>query len=190
MYIFVPLDMVHQHVEAERLATPINFAEESNKDIETEAVTQLLDTLYAARKPCFLVDALVARYKVSDLTRKLIDKCQLPVFCTPMGKGIVDENELYFHGIYNGQVSDPDVLGFVERDSDLIIELGSILSDSNTGGHSRAISGHKMISISPSEVLVCGKAYMDILMHSGKSATRLCSTISNCISPDQIDHGT
>ena len=179
--------MVHECVDEQRLAMPVSLAETVDEDKEMEAASELLNTLYLAKRPCFLVDALIARYNISVLVRKLVDAFQLPVFCTPMGKGIIDEDKPYFQGVYNGQVSYPDVVEHVERVSDLVVELGPLLSDSNTGGHSRNISQHQMVSIEPNQVSILGKGYTGIVMQSCRLATYASQYVADFISSIKVD---
>src|SRR2546423_6891241 len=67
----------------------------------------------------------------------LVVKLRLPTFVTPMGKSAVDETLPYFSGVYEGESSPPTVKKHLES-SDLIIGIGIIPSDYNTGGFTNA----------------------------------------------------
>lgn len=63
----------------------------------------------------------------------LVNKAGIPVFVTPMGKAVVNEDLPNFVGLYAGDVSGEGIAQAVES-SDLVITIGSIKSDLNTAG--------------------------------------------------------
>ncbi|KAH7053113.1 thiamine diphosphate-binding protein [Macrophomina phaseolina] len=156
VYIFVPMDFVHPLVIPPAPSQPLDVppAAAAAPLIET-----VLSELYSARSPVILVDALVSRHRATREARQLLDKFRFPTFSTPMGKSIANESAPYFHSTYNGKVSFPGVAAFVEDASDLVLDLGPILSDSNTGGHTRTIAAEKLISVHPHELVVRGKSF-------------------------------
>ncbi len=50
----------------------------------------------------------------------------------------------------------------IEQQSDLILDLGPVLSDSNTGGHTRRIAEQNMMAVHPHHVSVGGIIYRNI----------------------------
>lgn len=133
VYISLPTDMVQKKIEGERLKTPIDLSLPPNDpDKEAYVVDVILKYLQAAENPIILVDACAIRHRVLDETHDLIDKLGIPVFVTPMGKGAVNETHPNYGGVYAGDGSQPDVKERVES-SDLILTIGAIKSDFNTG---------------------------------------------------------
>jgi pyruvate decarboxylase len=133
VYITLPTDMVQKKVEGERLTTPIDLSlQKNNPDQEDYIVDVVLRYLYSAKNPIILVDACAIRHKVLDEVHDLIDKTGLPVFVTPMGKSAVNETHANYGGVYAGDGSQLDVKERVEL-SDLILTIGAIKSDFNTG---------------------------------------------------------
>jgi len=136
VYIYVPMDYVHVPVSSKRLQTPVDVSHPIDASAEGEAIERLLKTISNARNPVILVDALAARHGAKQEARLLVDALDFPTFATSMGKSIIDEDHPRFCGIYNGAVSYPGIQKAVEK-SDCIINIGPLLADSNTGGHSR-----------------------------------------------------
>ncbi|CZR68750.1 related to pyruvate decarboxylase [Phialocephala subalpina] len=169
VYIFVPSDFVHVPVSGS-ISPLANLALISDHENETAAIAATISTIYAAKSPVVIVDALVSRHLAIDVTRELVDFLGFPTFSTSMGKSIIDETRPYFHGIYNGQVSVPDVCKVIEQDSDLVIDLGPLLSDSNTGGHTRKIAESKLITVLPNHVSIGNKTYQEVGLASFLSA--------------------
>lgn len=68
VYIQLPTDMVEQPVPARLLETPIDVTSRpSDKEAEDFAVQIILDRLYEAKRPVFLIDGAVQRRHVSDM---------------------------------------------------------------------------------------------------------------------------
>jgi pyruvate decarboxylase len=133
VYITLPTDMVQKKIEGERLKTPIDLSlVENDQDKEDYVVDVVLKYLHAAKNPVILVDACAIRHRVIEEVHALVEKTKLPVFVTPMGKGAIDETCETYGGVYAGDGSQPDVKKRVE-DSDLILTVGAIKSDFNTG---------------------------------------------------------
>jgi pyruvate decarboxylase len=108
------------------LTTPKN-----DPETEAEVTSTILDLLYKAKNPILLTDACSARHGVVDEVHELLGKLQIPGFVTPMGKGVINETDPQYGGVYIGRVSLPEVKKAVEG-SDCILSIGSLLSDFNT----------------------------------------------------------
>ena len=146
------MDFVHQQVPLTLLDARTDLLTRPDAAATESAVEAIITRLQSAKSPVFIVDVLVARFQATSVARQLLDYLKIPTFTTPMGKSIVDESKNYFYGVYNGQVSSPGVAQTIEDESDLVIDLGPSLSDSNTGGHSRRIKEDKYISVAADHV--------------------------------------
>lgn len=178
VYVFVPMDFVNQQVPIDLLDSPIDTSPLSSESSVTSALDAVISILRSAKSPVIIVDALVARFQATHVARQLLDLLILPTFSTPMGKSIADESKPYYYGVYNGQVSLPGVVEQIEAKSDLVLELGPILSDSNTGGHSRNIKTKNQISIAPDHVKVGEEVYEEVYIV--ECAKTLASSFSLC----------
>ncbi|KAI8670780.1 Pyruvate decarboxylase [Fusarium keratoplasticum] len=137
VYIMLPTDMVQEKVEGARLETPIDMAEpENDPESEDFVVEEVLKAMYAATRPVILVDACAIRHRVVEEVHQLIDKLELPVFVTPMGKGAVNEDHPNYGGVFAGEGSHPPRVKQIIEESDLLITVGALKSDFNTAGFS------------------------------------------------------
>lgn len=127
VYIMLPTDMVEAKIEGARLDSPIDIAEPVNdQEKEDYVVGEVVKLLRAAKNPIILVDACAIRHRVVDEVHDLLEKTELPVFVTPMGKGAVNETHPNYGGVYAGVGSmPPDARGVVES-SDLILAVGAL----------------------------------------------------------------
>lgn len=71
VYIQLPTDMVEQPVPARLLDTPIDVTSHaSDKEAEDFATQVVLDRLYEAKRPVFLIDGAVQRRRVRPSDRQ------------------------------------------------------------------------------------------------------------------------
>jgi len=96
------------------------------------ASTRIFDALRTSSKRTVLVDVLATRHGALEFLGPLVDALHCPVYCTPMGKGAIDETHPMYGGIYSGSTSAPGIKEAVES-SDCVLHLGPLLADSNTG---------------------------------------------------------
>jgi pyruvate decarboxylase len=109
VYIFLPLDLSSELVDASLLDTPINTSPDIDMDAQDAAVKAIMEAVQEAKQPSVLVDAWVQRFGAAEEAKKLIKKLNVPFFSANMGKGVVDEDEELFVGVWNGEVSAPGV---------------------------------------------------------------------------------
>lgn len=94
---------------------------------------------------------------------ELIDKTNLPIFVTPMGKGSVDETNPRYGGVYIGALSTPSVKQAVET-ADLVLHIGGHKTDLNTGSFSFAFSAANTVEFHSDRIKVRYASYPEIAM--------------------------
>ncbi|RYN27236.1 Pyruvate decarboxylase [Alternaria tenuissima] len=165
VYIFMPLDLSAEMVDAALLETPINLEPHVDEKTQDEAVKAITDAVTQAKYPTILVDALVQRFNAAQETAQLVRKLNVPFFSATMGKGVVDETEENFVGVWNGEVSSPGVKEAAKQ-ADLVVTLGYIPADTNSAGFSRQLDESSTIHINPHDVIVKGKSYPNTAIKS------------------------
>ncbi|KAF9650215.1 pyruvate decarboxylase [Thelephora ganbajun] len=148
VYITLPTDLVNAVVSATPLQIPLDFTIPEN-DTATEAA--VLDVIVkqvstAQDRVVVIVDGCALRYGVTGEVKDFLRKTKFPVFVAPMGKSAVDESYERFGGVYAGRPSLPAVKQTIEQ-ATLIISIGAICSDINTGGFSHELPKTKLIEL-------------------------------------------
>ncbi|KAJ4308903.1 hypothetical protein N0V94_009168, partial [Neodidymelliopsis sp. IMI 364377] len=161
VYIFLPLDLSAEEVDASLLETPIDIAPHVDGSAQDAAVGAILSALKEAKHPSLLIDALVQRFAAEQEATALVETLAVPVFAANMGKGIIDETSPLYVGVWNGAVGTPGVREAAES-ADLILTLGYLPCDTNSGGFGRKLSEERTIHVNPHEVVVRGKTYSNI----------------------------
>lgn len=140
-------------VPSSPLQKVIDLSVKSDSESLNTAIAATEKALYSAQRPAIFVDCLVQRHNAVEEIKKLVDKLQIPVYTSNMGKGIIDETHPSYVGLYNGVVSHPG-LAEVFSKSDLILLCGSMPTDTNTAGFTRKTPTENTVSVDPTKVTV------------------------------------
>ncbi|GAA6000098.1 alpha-keto acid decarboxylase family protein [Rhodotorula paludigena] len=180
-YLTLPTDFVFLPVSKKRLETPIipesvGFDEKdvlpTGKKVEAEQQKRLqfvvkeISRLWEdAKEPIVLVDACAIRYGVCHLVRDLVHATKVKFYTTPLGRAALDEvQENGYGGVYVGEITDPKVKEVVEK-SDLVMMVGSLKSDFNTGEFSYPFEQEQVIELHSDHTLVQFAHYPDVSFH-------------------------
>ncbi len=166
VYIGFPSDFPSRLVDAARLRTPIIVqAYGTYPQIEHAVAQKVCELLYAAQRPVMLVDTCVSRYNVVDYVLTLLEKTKLVFFQTEMAKGVLSEDHPQYAGLYLG-ANTPPLLKEVIEGSDLVISLGGLKSDWNTGGFSYGIKSENSVEIHSTWAIIKGHEFSGIRLSS------------------------
>lgn len=86
-------------------------------------------------------------------------------FTTPMGKTALPEDHPLYSGCYIGSISFPEVKDHIES-SDLVISIGALQSDFNTGSFSYNIPEERTIELHSDYTKVAFASYPDLTFHT------------------------
>ena len=127
IYIEIPRDMVYTPLPDSVKPTCIED-EPSDPAALEEAVGEVRTMLASARRPAMLVGAEVGRFGLQEHLVRLIQRMNIPVASTLLGKSTIREDHPLYVGVYGGLIGREEVQQFID-DSDCLLILGSILSD-------------------------------------------------------------
>jgi pyruvate decarboxylase len=158
VYIFVPIDIVDLQVPAAALKQPLDLSPPTDAKLLEAATEAVLSAIYESKNPAIFVDCLVDRHNAIGELETLISKLSCPIFATNMGKGIIDETHPNYLGVYNGMVSSLGIAAAIEQ-SDCVLIIGSLASDTNSGGFTRKIQPSNAISLDAFSTTVKGTPF-------------------------------
>ncbi|KAF5623740.1 PDC1-pyruvate isozyme 1 [Fusarium sp. NRRL 25303] len=163
VYIFIPMDVPSISVPLSALDKPLDLEIKNDEEIESKILGMVLNAISRAMNPSILADALTIRHGGRELVRELADLPQFPTFSCPLSKGIINENKPYCMGVYsvNGTVTSLGSMEALET-SDLIINTGTLQTDSNTGGFTRKIPEEKVILLEHDKCVILGEEFANI----------------------------
>lgn len=164
VYLAIPTNIGEFKVPKAALDTPIDF---SFADNEPQAEQEVLDLVYEeikkSKRPIILVDACAKRHGSVEEVLKFVRRTGFPVFTTPMGKSVVDESYERYGGVYVGSLSSPEVKNVVEN-ADLVLSIGALLSDFNTGSFTYQYKTTNIIEFHSSWIQYRRATFQDVRM--------------------------
>ena len=129
VYIELPRDMVSvKVVPVEEKLTPPDV----DKGPFKEALAEAVDLINQARNPVLVAGVELLRYGMQNAFKRLVEKTNLPVTSTLLGKSAFSERDPHYIGLYEGGLSREQVRQYVEG-SDCVILLGVLLTDLDLG---------------------------------------------------------
>lgn len=159
-YIFLPVDMFSRPCKVEQLEKPLKLqlGFDNDQKVVEKVANEIAQAIYNSKNPCILVDMLAERFLTRDQIKKFVEKTGLWAYTTILGKAAVDEDHDQYVGLYNGSGSAKGVAEAVHS-SDLVLNLGIFISDSNTGGFTRQIKDENAVLMHTRYVTVKGNEY-------------------------------
>ncbi|CAF4678428.1 unnamed protein product [Rotaria sp. Silwood1] len=114
------------------------------KETHAAAIEAVINAAKRAQNIVVIVDACAIRHDLMKTVLKFIEHTQLPIYVTPMAKGGIDENHPQFRGVFAGNCSLEQVQKEVYA-ANLVLSIGSMNSDFNTGGFTYRLLPKKTI---------------------------------------------
>ena len=127
IYLEIPRDMVHVPLATSTRSTG-SEDEATDPAALAEAVAEVRTMLESAKRPVILAGAEVGRFGLHDDLATLVERLNVPIASTLLGKSIIREDHPLYVGVYSGLVARDEVKEFVNQ-TDCLVILGSILSD-------------------------------------------------------------
>ncbi|MEM7481762.1 MAG: indolepyruvate/phenylpyruvate decarboxylase [Acidobacteriota bacterium] len=158
VYLEVPRDMVDRKIrvgEARRLTVP------TSAGAVAEAAEETVRKLSVAERPVLVVGVEVHRFGLTDRVVSLAERLGIPVVSSFMGRGTFPDDHPRFAGVYLGPASMPGVRELVEE-SDAVLLLGALLSDTNMGVRLSAIDPRRMVCAVSRRVDIGYHGYQDV----------------------------
>ena len=140
VYIELPRDQVF--VECAPVIAEPEFT--FDEDALCACADEIMEQLRGASNPFMLVGVEIRRYALEAKVAELARRLALPVATSFMGRGLLAGEDAPLMGTYMGVAGDESLTGAVEN-SDALLLLGVILSDTNFGVSQRQLDLKKTI---------------------------------------------
>ncbi len=122
---------------------------------------ELLARLQAAQRPVLMVGVEVRRYGLESSVAELARRLAIPVVTSFMGRGLLAHADVPLIGTYIGLAGDPAVSAQVEN-SDGLLLMGVIVSDTNFAVSSRRIDLRRAIQVFDGDVVMGHHVYHEV----------------------------
>jgi indolepyruvate decarboxylase len=126
-----------------------------------EAVAETVARLGRAKRPVLIAGLELHRERAERELRRLAEKLRIPVVTTIDAKGVFPMDHPLHMGIYQGPFS-PPAIGKRVRDADLVLALGTVLTDMNLGAAKPEVKRERSIWALADRVNVSFHQYTEV----------------------------
>jgi TPP-dependent 2-oxoacid decarboxylase len=145
VYLEVPTDLMNAPIP---VGTQTSSVEPAFVGLQTDldrAVTLFTERMSQAKRPVLLVGIEVARHGLQPEIRRLMQTFNAPAVTTVLAKSALPDTEPGVLGVYAGVLStDPGARKLVES-SDLVVLLGTLVTDVNCGAFTADLHRDRML---------------------------------------------
>ncbi|HLY38433.1 MAG TPA: thiamine pyrophosphate-dependent enzyme, partial [Candidatus Binatia bacterium] len=163
-YLEIHRDMVERRIPVPHALLEwdgtLEFARSDERRVD-EAVRETAERFNASRRPLTMVGIETFRYKLQPEIRKLAERMGAPVTTTVLGKGAFPMDHPLFMGVHIGPLSPRPIVERVDR-ADLVVNLGTLLTDMNLGSRPPQIDRERSIWAVGGRVNVSFHTYTDV----------------------------
>jgi indolepyruvate decarboxylase len=151
VYIELPRDMLA--VRGIPHHKPSDIHETSDPITLRESLAEAVAMLNRARQPVILADVEVHRFGLQKELLQLVEKSNIPVAATIMGKSVIGENYPFYLGVYEGAMGREEVRKYVEQ-SDCVLMLGAFMTDINLGIFTARLNPARCVSVTSEKLTI------------------------------------
>ena len=161
VYIEIPRNMIDQ---PGNFNNPFSFQPEvSNADALVEILKEAVEKINTANQPVILAGVEVHRFGLQEELLKLVEKTNIPIAETLLGKSTISEMHPNYIGIYEGAMGNKFTRDYVES-SDCLIMLGTFLSDINLGIFTAELEPKSSIYVTSEKTSVGFHSYDEVYL--------------------------
>ncbi len=131
VYIEIPRDMVDAKLSPET-APVLAHDTQSNMQTLDEAMQEVEQMLSRCQRPMLWIGHEIQRYGLAPTLLQFAERYHIPIVTSLLGKTAVSEHHALFAGVYQGDMSSPEVMKLMDQ-CDCVFMLGLLLSDVDTG---------------------------------------------------------
>jgi len=163
VYISLPSDVVMMKCrQPDAFVFPIPAPSDAGALLE--AISEALDILEKAQKPVVIAGVELIRFKLQKEFAGFLHKTGFPYVSMMLGKTVLSEHNPQFIGLFEGDRSRNYVRNRVES-ADCILQLGTLMSDFNSGGFTASLDDAKTIGASNCSVKIKHHFYENVSLH-------------------------
>ncbi len=94
VYLDLPSDIIFDRVDVNQIEMPPRCPDPPRPHAEPESITRAIEALKSAERPLVIIGKGTAYARAENQARTFMDKTKLPFLPTPMGKGVVPDDNI------------------------------------------------------------------------------------------------
>ncbi len=160
VYIELPRDCVHAQITPSP-DWPVQGRPETNPKALDAAIAEVHQALETSKYPIIWAGHEVRNRGLSQALLRFAEARGIPIVSSLLGKTVIDEHHPLFVGVYQGEMSRPEVLEVTQK-CDCALVLGVMLSDIDTGMFTADLYEFKQVVAGPQGVSIGYHCYPDV----------------------------
>lgn len=161
VYIDLPRNIVNV---VPQLTHSYHYTEATaDEEVVREATDEIVHAIETAKRPLILAGVEIHRFGLQDYVVRLAEQTGIPVASTMLGKSVIRETHPLYVGLYEGALGHDAVTEFVES-SDLILMLGTFMTDINMGINSASLDNARCINATSEQLQIKNHYYHDVAL--------------------------
>ncbi|MFW2368669.1 MAG: alpha-keto acid decarboxylase family protein [Desulforhopalus sp.] len=161
VYIEIPVDMTREDIVVPETPLRCSTGPVVNSEAMVEAGAEIVAAFNRAKCPILYTGVGLRRYRLVDAALQMVETWGVPVVSSVMGKASFPETHLSYVGMYMGKMGDAQARKFLEG-SDLVLAVGVIFSDVNSGLWTGEIDRHKIVDMRDLDVKISHHTYRQV----------------------------
>jgi TPP-dependent 2-oxoacid decarboxylase len=165
-YIEIHQDMVDREIEVPREVLEwdgkLAYARSDLRKVE-EAARETTERFNRARRPAAVIGIETFRYKLTREIVELVEKMGVPCMTTVLAKGAFPMDHPQYMGVNIGPISPPPIRERVDE-ADLVLNLGTLLTDMNLGSRLPHLPREKSIWAVQNKVDISYHTYTEVTL--------------------------
>lgn len=157
VYLEIPMDMSTRPVAPPPAVAPVA----RDPDVAAACAAEIAALVRTARRPVLMIGIEVRRFGLEAEVSRLAEAVNIPVVSSFLGRGVAAGGPARISGTYLGVAGDSHVAALVEE-SDALILLGVVLSDSDFGVPANRLDLRKAIHAAGGQVRIGHHIYPDL----------------------------
>ncbi|WP_265498283.1 alpha-keto acid decarboxylase family protein [Providencia rustigianii] len=162
VYIGLPADYAKQTIVPQK-KVPISLPESCPNTLR-KVINLIANRLICSECSCALISSMVSRFELVKDVETIIKVTNLPYATMFMDKGVLNETNSQYMGVYNGRLMNLEVANFVES-CECVLNIGALMSDVNTGCFTANLSPENHIQILADHVIIDSVTYPHVYIY-------------------------
>lgn len=154
VYLEIPYDRVDTPLDLSR--GPSHLQPQHHDQELQKALEETVGLLEKGKKAVIWAGHEVQRRKLAQPLIAFAEKHNIPIATTQLGKGAISEHHPLSLGVYQGDLSRPEVIDYIDS-CDVLLMLGVILTDLDTGFYTAKLAHERRLVAGFGKVEAGGK---------------------------------
>lgn len=162
VYIELPRDIALQPVKYDVYTQGTPEEEKTDPENLKEALQESIDWIKSSKKPVIMAGVQITRFSLDESLVRFAEKHQIPIVTTLLSKSSIDENHPLFAGVYYGDQTSLESIKSLVDNSDCLLILGEMLTDTMAGFQTPKFTKRQTISCSTERIKIKNHTFKDI----------------------------